>query len=573
MGCASSSSPSARVAPEEKSPLVKLLDSHGRCWGGPAAGIFFEHDPAPAIVAHCESLGTEFEDPDFDVRGSLPHSLAAHTSPLANLTALSDSHGKVFFDGSVSGGAWLRHRDIPRTEGKELQLIDRLSVTDVIQGGIGNCWLCAVVCAAINYAPDVVASAISPPAPNAAGCYSVRLWVEGAPLYIPVDDRIYCTDGGVPFDMHSNQAHEMYVSLIAKAMAKWLFWYDLNGDERDNNRTIDEGMVLYCLRALTGSGDDFGKDIKWENAVPKRSMFRKAASTPIDVVPAASAAMSVRAILERGCAATCSGAAEKNGLIDTHAYTVLWYGVAAGVELVQLRNPHGGGGSARDWEEGEWQGAWSDKDQLWDERPDVKAALESLRNDGARSPYWDKQVSHDGIFFMSFEDFLTHFQYIQYAAPPFGGLVQEHQAAFEAAHQGQPSGRWRIRPAARGITRWDVSNLRFFSAQGAELQPASAIESASAADAQYDNNPGWDAKGMLFGGDGFTREQGCWGGRCPDNDPLGPWVGAVFEPPVAVASVHFKQDDFTEVVLEQYVTDSDKWLKAQLLNVKLEAAY
>ena len=152
MGCGSSSSPSATKPPEETSPLVKLLDSHGRCWGGPAAGIFFERDPAPAIVAYCESLGIEFDDPDFDVKGSLPHSLAAHTSPLANRTALSDSHGKVFFNGFVSGGKWLRHRDIPRAEGKELQLIDRLSVTDVIQGGIGNCWLCAVVCAAINYA-------------------------------------------------------------------------------------------------------------------------------------------------------------------------------------------------------------------------------------------------------------------------------------------------------------------------------------------------------------------------------------------------------------------------------------
>lgn len=356
----------------------------------------------------------------------------------------------------------------------------------------------------------------------------------------------------------------------------------MNGDERDNNRTIDEGVVLYCLRALTGSGDDVGSETKWQTASPKRGIFKKAAAAPADVVPYADAAALVRAVFQRGAAVTCGGAQEKMGLVDTHAYTVLWYGVAAGVELVQLRNPHGGGGGGRDWEEGEWQGAWSDKDSVWDERPDVQVALREMRGggssaprDGARRPYWDQRSAHDGIFFMAFEDFLSRFSHIEHVDPPFGGVVQAERAAFEAAHRDLPSARWRIRPAAPGITRWDVSNLRFFATDRAELLPASALESASAADAQYDNNPGWDAHGMLFGGDGFAREEGCWGGRCPDGDALGPWVGAVFDPPVLVASVTFRQDDFTEVLLEKCVGDeSSTWMKAQVLDgLELTAAY
>jgi len=211
-------------------------------------------------------------------------------------------------------------------------------------------------------------------------------------------------------------------------------------------------------------------------------------------------------------------------------------------------------------------------------------ALEELRGrgdpsaaprDGARQPYWDKRVAHDGIFFMSFDDFMTRFSHIEHVDPPFGGVVQAESTALEAANRERPSAQWRIRPNQRGITRWDVSNLRFFAADGTELMPVAAIESASAADAQYDNNPGWDAKGMLFGGDGFTREEGCWGGRCPEDDELGPWVGGVFASAVAVARTTFKQDDFTEVVLEKLLSDPPStWMMAQLLvGLQLEAAY
>lgn len=580
MGCGLSSSlpnTGSSFQSEEKYPLVQLLDSHGRQWVGPAAGIFFEHDPAPAVVAHCASLGVEFEDPDFNPNGSLPNALADHLSPLSHRSAHTESQGKVFFDGTVAGGMWLRHRDIPRDEGVDLKLFDRLSVTDVIQGGIGNCWLCAVICAAIKHASDVVASSISPPTANAVGCYSVRFWVEGRPLFIPVDDRIYCSDG-VPFDMHSDQRHEMYVSLIAKAITKWLFWYDLNGDEGDDNRTIDEGMVLYCLRAITGSGDLTGQLLKWQTPSPPKRLFRKSGKLPVDVVPASSAVPILRDIFARGCAATCGGAEENMGLVDTHAYTVLWYGVVAGVELVQLRNPHGGGGGGpRDYEEGEWQGAWSDNDQMWEERPGVKAAIVSMCNAGvsvAGTPYWNDDFSHDGIFFMSFDDFVSHFQHVEYVQLPFGGVTQATQAALEAAHRGKPSNRWRIRSTKQSVIRWDVSNLKFFAADGTELLPRSAIESASAADAVYDNNPGWDAHSMLFGHDGAPREDFCWGGRCPDDDILGAWVGGVFDPPVTVANVHCKQDDFTEVLLEQYVAETGTWITAQLLTgLELVEAY
>ena len=118
------------------------------------------------------------------------------------------------------------------------------------------------------------------------------------------------------------------------------------------------------------------------------------------------------------------------------------------------------------------------------------------------------------------------------------------------------------------MSRWDVSGLRFFDAAGAEIKPTGAIESGSAADAQYDNNPGWDAHSMLFSGE----EGACCGVRA--DDECGTWVGGSFDPPAAVAAVKFNQDDFTEVRLEQHHAATDTWFLARLLTgVALVEAY
>ena len=71
MGASASASSSVEVEAEgdapEPSPLVALLDSHGRQWGGPAAGIFFERDPAPAVIAYCAEEGVGRARPGFTI--------------------------------------------------------------------------------------------------------------------------------------------------------------------------------------------------------------------------------------------------------------------------------------------------------------------------------------------------------------------------------------------------------------------------------------------------------------------------------------------------------------------------
>jgi hypothetical protein len=523
-------------------PLVALLNSHGRQWPGPNAGIFFERDPAPAVIAHCEEQGIKFEDPDFDPNGTFPDSIADAASPLASRSTSSDTDYKRLWSGDSSLGEWKRFEEMPACleGGTAPCVIDGLSITDVVQGGFENCWLCAVICAAINFAPEVVSSMMSPREFNKVGCYSVRLWVEGRPLYVPVDDRIFCSaDDGGPHDMHSMQRHEMIVPLIAKALAKWLTWYDLNGDERDANRTTGEGCHLYCLRALTGSDDDAGLEenvLEWQNKPPGILGTTSLTTKDASLVPHDEAGDAIRAVLGRGAACTTGGASEdsksggarsffkgsKTGPVDTHAYAIPWHGQVAGVELIQLRNPWGS--------DGEWNGDWSADSSLWTERPDVSTAIATLaREDGladnGHRPYCVSPESrnpaddvNDGIFFMAFEDFIRQFSHIEHVDPPFGGVAQEARAAFLAEHKGKPSAKWRIRPNEPNTGRWDVSGLTFFAAgsddNSEKLVPMAAIASGTAADAKYDGNPGWD--------DPFaTEEDVCCGVRADDR--VGAW--------------------------------------------------
>jgi len=84
--------------------------------------------------------------------------------------------------------------------------------------------------------------------------------------------------------------------------------------------------------------------------------------------------------------------ADKKGLIDGHAYSVLKLrtvhrrvGSRDTFRMVQIRNPHGGG---------EWKGPWSDNSSAWRDHPYVASKLQS-------------DLQEDGTFWMQWEDFVV----------------------------------------------------------------------------------------------------------------------------------------------------------------------
>jgi hypothetical protein len=79
-----------------------------------------------------------------------------------------------------------------------------------------------------------------------------------------------------------------------------------------------------------------------------------------------------------------------DGIAQGHAYTILSVHTVqynnASVRLLKIRNPWG--------RSGEWNGVWSDKSTIW---------TDSLKNEVG----WTD--ADDGTFFISLEDYLSHF--------------------------------------------------------------------------------------------------------------------------------------------------------------------
>ena len=77
----------------------------------------------------------------------------------------------------------------------------------------------------------------------------------------------------------------------------------------------------------------------------------------------------------------------KSGLLANHCYSVLeLFEGPGGIKLLRLRNPHG---------HQEWNGDWSDSSPKW--------------NGCAFANKLDHQVANDGIFWISFQDYMKHF--------------------------------------------------------------------------------------------------------------------------------------------------------------------
>jgi hypothetical protein len=69
----------------------------------------------------------------------------------------------------------------------------------------------------------------------------------------------------------------------------------------------------------------------------------------------------------------------------------------SGIRLVKLRNP---------WGSFEWKGDWSDDSSLWKKHPTIKLEM------GQFDFFGSKVDNNDGCFYMSWDDFLKHFDMI-----------------------------------------------------------------------------------------------------------------------------------------------------------------
>ncbi|XP_055707120.1 calpain-B-like isoform X4 [Phlebotomus papatasi] len=301
----------------------------------------------------CLASGTLFEDPEFPASDS---SLMFSRRP----------------DRYVE---WLRPMEI--TSDPQF-FVEGYSRFDVQQGELGDCWLLA---AAANLTQDPkLFFRVVPEDQNFsddyAGIFHFRFWQYGRWIDVVIDDRLPTYRGELLY-MHSTEKNEFWSALLEKAYAK------LHG----SYEALKGGTTCEAMEDFTGGVTEM-YDLK--EAPPNLySILLKG--------------------MERNSMMGCSlepdphvlEAETSEGLIRGHAYSItkvqmvdiVTPNTSGKIPLLRLRNPWGN--------DAEWNGPWSDQSPEWRYIPDHVKEQIGLNFDV------------DGEFWMSFKDFLTHFDRVE----------------------------------------------------------------------------------------------------------------------------------------------------------------
>ncbi|XP_046974269.1 calpain-A-like [Vanessa cardui] len=319
----------------------------------PSASDTASYQDFKEIRSQCLADGKLFEDPEFP---AVDYSL----------------YNKQESDKRLK---WLRPKEI--CENPQL-FVEGYSRFDVQQGELGDCWLLAAVSTLTlhrNLFYQVVPNDQSFDE-DYAGIFHFRFWQYGRWVDVVVDDRLPTYRGNLHY-LHSSERNEFWGALLEKAYAKLHGSYDaLRGGFTCEAMVDFTGGVTESYQ-MTSLPDNFFTILL--KAYERNSLL----CCMIDPDPN---------VLEAETPA---------GLIRGHAYSVTRVkyvdietpGRAGKIPLLRLRNPWGN--------EAEWNGAWSDKSPEWQFIPQSEREELGLT------------FSDDGEFWMSFEDFVSHFNRVE----------------------------------------------------------------------------------------------------------------------------------------------------------------
>ncbi|XP_010623069.1 calpain-3 isoform X3 [Fukomys damarensis] len=290
--------------------------------------------------------------------------------------------------------------------------------TDICQGDLGDCWfLAAIACLTLN---ERLLFRVIPHdqsfTENYAGIFHFQFWRYGDWVDVVIDDCLPTYNNQLVFTK-SNHRNEFWSALLEKAYAKLhgsyealkggntteamedftggvTEFFEIKDAPRDMYRimrkAIERGSLMGCsiddgtnmTYGTSPSGLNMGELIKRMVRNMDNSLLRDS-----DLIPQGSDDRPSRTIVpvQYETRMAC-------GLVKGHAYSVtgleetLFKGER--VKLVRLRNP---------WGQVEWTGSWSDSWKDWSfVDKDEKARLQH-------------QVTENGEFWMSYDDFTYHF--------------------------------------------------------------------------------------------------------------------------------------------------------------------
>uniref|UniRef100_A0A8C3U171 Calpain-3 n=1 Tax=Catharus ustulatus TaxID=91951 RepID=A0A8C3U171_CATUS len=289
--------------------------------------------------------------------------------------------------------------------------------TDICQGELGNCWfLAAIACLTLN--KKLLCRVIPHDQSfiqNYAGIFHFQFWRYGDWVDVVIDDCLPTYNNQLVFTK-SSQRNEFWSALLEKAYAK------LHG----SYEALKGGNTTEAMEDFTGGVTEFyeikdaPKDIYkiMKHAIDRGSLMASSIDDDLGFCYGSAPRTDIGELIARMVknqenaqmtqpTVDYQGMEERPawtivpmqyetrmscGLVKGHAYSVtaveevLFKGEK--IRLVRLRNP---------WGQVEWNGAWSDKSEVWDS---VNEA-EKIR--------LQHKVVEDGEFWISFQDFMRHF--------------------------------------------------------------------------------------------------------------------------------------------------------------------
>ncbi|KAK4189912.1 cysteine proteinase [Podospora australis] len=298
--------------------------------------------------------------------------------------------GPTYYPGSIHRLDWIF--ESPKWT------VDGYSSSDVKQGGNGDCWWLAAV-ATIAHRKDLMEK-ICVIRDEEVGVYGFVFFRDGEWISTVVDDNLYLLHEdfdfyGDTYDSTGKRAreyrkryqtgsealyfakcedpNETWLPLLEKAYAK------VHGDYE----AISGGIAGEGVEDMTGGTMT---SLQTNRVLNKDRLWKELANTDGGFVFSLGA---VRTGWDY----------QKSGLALGHAYSILKATEEVDedgkkVRLVKIRNPWGQRASSG---LGEWNGPWSDGSKEW-------------------TPYWFKKLDHkfgdDGVFWMSYQDMLETFMFM-----------------------------------------------------------------------------------------------------------------------------------------------------------------
>jgi hypothetical protein len=250
---------------------------------------------------------------------------------------------------------------------------DKMDMNDIIPGAIEDSYFLSSV-QNLCKVPANINRLFKTKIMNPDGYYELILNIDGKPQIVVVDDYLPVDKDTKKLIYAQSTKNEIWISLLEKAWAK------VNGGYAN----IIGGTPMEALEFLTGfsslSYDTENKDSEDLNEYK------------IEIVKHLQAADKNSSIIS--CTTTSKENVDKVGLVNGYTYNMLdFFHIEKSdgnkVYLFKLRNP---------WSKGEWNGDWSDKSSLWDDKTKNQVG------------FVDKE---DGIFFMNDDDFFKYFTHVE----------------------------------------------------------------------------------------------------------------------------------------------------------------